>query len=392
MEHPVLTLKKGKTASLERKHPWIFSGALASIPDIEEGIHVIVQDHKGAFCCMGQFHSGSIAVRILSYVHEEPNQQFWNRKLQQAYKVREEANLTKDTETNTYRLVFGEGDELPGLIIDWYDGVAVIQAHTIGMFAIRDELTTALKNLYGEKLKAVYDKSSETLKTKARTLLQNEYLFGTCDIPYIVSENGAKFLVDWESGQKTGFFLDQRENRAILGQYARDKTVLNTFSYTGGFSIYALQAGAKFADSVDSSARAIKIAIDNAKLNGFENHNGITSDAYAYIREKGSDYDLIILDPPAFAKSVRKRHNALMGYKRLNAMAIKQIKPGGIIFTFSCSQVVDTALFTKTIIAAAIDAGRKVRILQRLSQPADHPVNAFHPEGHYLKGLVLYVD
>jgi 23S rRNA (cytosine1962-C5)-methyltransferase len=294
-------------------------------------------------------------------------------------------------EINIFRLCHGEGDLLPGLIIDFYNGVAVIQCHSYGMFRQVELIAEALKSVIGNELKAIYHKSSETLPK--RELVSDGYLYGEVSIPHLALENGVKYHIDWVNGQKTGFFIDQRENRALLGKYAQGKKVLNTFCYSGGFSLQALQHGALLVHSLDSSKKAIALTDANVTLNGFEDrHGSIVDDAMDYMKNLPEDYDIIVLDPPAFAKHRDKRHQAIQGYKRLNAHAIRQIKPGGLIFTFSCSQVVDTLLFTNTIIAAAIEAGRSCRILEQLHQPADHPIQAFHPEGAYLKGLVIQID
>jgi len=303
--------------------------------------------------------------------------------------VRQKLNLLSATNTIA-RLVHGEGDFLPGLIVDFYNGVAVVQCHSIGMYDSINFIMEGLKSALGESLIAIYSKSSDTLPE--RTEVKDEYIFGTCVTPRLAFENGVKLNIDWVTGQKTGFFIDQRENRALLGKYAYGKKILNTFCYSGGFSLLALQQGAALVHSLDSSKKAIVLAEDNVALNGFNNHASIVADAMEYMKDLPEEYDIIVLDPPAFAKHRDKRHKAIQGYKRLNAHAIRQIKPGGIIFTFSCSQVVDKVMFNNTIIAAAIEAGRNVRILEQLHQPADHPINAFHPEGEYLKGLVIHVD
>jgi 23S rRNA (cytosine1962-C5)-methyltransferase len=301
-------------------------------------------------------------------------------------------NLNLLTETNTIcRLIHGEGDSLPGLIVDFYQGVAVVQCHSIGMFTSIPAIVEGLKKVFGAELTAIYSKSSDTLPNRAE--VEDEYVYGTCETPHLALEHGVKLHIDWVTGQKTGFFIDQRENRNLLGKYSHGKKVLNTFCYSGGFSLLAIKNGASLVHSLDSSKKAIQLTEENVTLNDFqEKHASIVADAMEYMKDLPEDYDIIVLDPPAFAKHREKRHKAIQGYKRLNAHAIRQIKPGGLIFTFSCSQVVDKSMFTNTVIAAAIEAGRNVRIIEQLHQPADHPINAFHPEGEYLKGLVIQVD
>ena len=393
VSYPKITLKKGKEVSLKRRHHWVFSGAIAkSDPGIENGQLVRVFSNRDEFLGIGHYQNGSITVRIISFENREIDEGFWLEKLEAAYQMRKKIGLTDSPSTNVYRLVHGEGDQLPGLIIDFYNGTAVIQAHSIGMYQHREQLSKALQTIYGEGLQAVYDKSAETL-SKSQLKAENQFLFGTPETN-IVSEHGCKYEIDWEKGQKTGFFIDQRENRKLLGNYSKGKKVLNTFCYSGGFSIAALEAGAKEVHSVDISAKAIDLTEKNLLLNPeFKGkHASKVADVIKYIREIDQDYDVIVLDPPAFAKNMKARHNAVQGYKRLNAEALKHIKPGGILFTFSCSQVVDKQLFAHTITAAAIEVGRNVKILQYLSQPADHPINVYHTETEYLKGLVLYVE
>ena len=385
-----ITLNNGKEHSLKRFHPWVFSGAIKKLSgEVEEGDVVEVFSAQNEFLGMGHVQKGSIAVRIFSFEKINPDADFWRRKIQKAYDYRQSIGLADNPNTNVFRLVYGEGDGLPGLIIDYYNGTCVMQAHSIGMFIDKEKIVAALKDVLGEKLKAVYDKSSETLPKHIEA--KNSYLFGKSDVQEVI-ENGNKFLIDWEGGQKTGFFIDQRDNRQLLASYSKDKTVLNTFCYTGGFSVYSAKAGAKEVHSVDSSKKAIELTDKNITLNDITNHKSFAVDTFDFLKDKENIYDIIILDPPAFAKSRDVKHNAVMGYKRLNAEAIKQIKPGGLLFTFSCSQVVDKYLFNSTIMSAAIVAGRNVKILHQLSQPADHPINIFHPEGEYLKGLVLYVE
>ena len=386
----IIQLYSKKTNSVLRKHPWVFSGAIdLASDDLKDGEVVTVQDHKENFLARGHFQHATIAVRILTFEDEQIDAKFFEKRIKSAVAVRQKLNLLSATNTIA-RLVHGEGDSLPGLIIDFYNGVAVIQCHSIGMYESLTFISEGLKSALGESLIAIYSKSSDTLPERAD--VKDEYIFGTCVTPHLALEYGVKLNIDWVTGQKTGFFIDQRENRALLGKYAHSKKILNTFCYSGGFSLLALQQGAELVHSLDSSKKAIVLTEENVALNGFTNHASIVADAMEYIKDLPEEYDIIVLDPPAFAKHRDKRHKAIQGYKRLNAHAIRQIKPGGIIFTFSCSQVVDKVMFNNTIIAAAIEAGRNVRILEQLHQPADHPINAFHPEGEYLKGLVIQVD
>lgn len=386
----IIQLYSKKTNSVLRKHPWVFSGAIdLASDDLKDGEVVTVQDHKESFLARGHFQHATIAVRILTFEDEQIDAKFFEKRIKSAVAVRQKLNLLSPTNTIA-RLVHGEGDSLPGLIIDFYNGVAVIQCHSIGMYESLTFISEGLKTALGESLIAIYSKSSDTLPERAD--VKDEYIFGTCVTPHLALEYGVKLNIDWVTGQKTGFFIDQRENRALLGKYAHGKKILNTFCYSGGFSLLALQQGAELVHSLDSSKKAIILTEENVALNGFTNHASIVADAMEYMKDLPEEYDIIVLDPPAFAKHRDKRHKAIQGYKRLNAHAIRQIKPGGIIFTFSCSQVVDKVMFNNTIIAAAIEAGRNVRILEQLHQPADHPINAFHPEGEYLKGLVIQVD
>ena len=400
-----LYLKKGREESLRRFHPWVFSGAIGGIegPDPAEGDAVAVYSTRKEFLGWGHYQEGSIAVRMLSFEDDMPaggpDTAFWTRKLQGCLDARRAFGLAGATATNCYRLVHGEGDGLPGLIIDWYDGVCVLQAHSAGMFRAKDLIAAALRSIFGDALKAVYDKSSGTAPFKAGLDLGDGYLWqaspDTVLCPRTVLENGHRFLVDWETGQKTGFFLDQRENRALVERYARGRRVLNLFCYTGGFSVYALAGGAVSVDSVDSSARAVELVEQNIALNFGPSapHRALCCDAIDFIKSAPKDaYDLMIVDPPAFAKHRGALSNALRAYQRLNAAAIGAIAPGGLIFTFSCSQVVDRETFALAVFSAAAETGRSVRILDRLGQPADHAVNIYHPEGAYLKGLVLYVE
>lgn len=376
--------------SVERRHPWIFSGAIdMASEDLQDGEIVTVQDFKGDFLARGHFQNATIAVRVLTFEDVAIDATFFAKKIENAVAVRKSLNLFT-AENNICRLIHGEGDGLPGLIVDYYNKVAVVQCHSIGMYQSINEIVDGLKAALKEDVVAIYSKSSDTLPDRVE--VKDAYLFGECQVPHVALEHGVKLNINWETGQKTGFFIDQRENRKLLGRYANGKKVLNTFCYSGGFSLLALQNGASLVHSLDSSKKAIQLTDENIALNGFENHQSIVADTMEYIKDLPETYDIIILDPPAFAKHRDKRHKAVQGYKRLNAHAIRQIKPGGIIFTFSCSQVIDKLLFTNTVIAAAIEAGRNVRILEQLHQPADHPISAVHPEGEYLKGLVIYVD
>lgn len=390
--HAIITLKAGKERSLLRFHPWVFSGAISDTKgQPSEGDIVEVREKSGKTLGFGHFQTGSITVRMLRFGNLFPDPDFWNEKIAAALEVRKRIGLYPGGSTNVFRLVHGEGDGLPGLVIDYYDGVCVVQCHSTGMFREREHIVNALKAAFGEKLISVYDKSSETLSKGVTD--KNEFLFGEEISGKEVIENGHRFAVDWVSGQKTGFFIDQRENRKLLGEYANGKKILNTFCYSGGFSVYALQNNAKEVHSLDSSKKAIELTETNIALtNKGAQHKSIVADAIPYLRNIEKDYDIIVLDPPAFAKHLSAKHNAIQGYRRLNEEAIRQIKPGGLIFTFSCSQVIDMELFTGAVMSAAINAGRNVRILHRMHQPADHPVSIFHPEGEYLKGLVIAID
>lgn len=379
-----------KTQSIERRHPWIFSGALKKMPeDVADGQVVAVLDSRGNELAKGHFNHGSIAVRVLTFENEAIDQAFFTKRITNAVALRKLLDLFR-LDNSICRLIHGEGDELPGLVVDFYGGVAVIQCHSFGMYQQIDLIVEALKSALPNELTAIYNKSSDTLPKREQII--DGYLFGTCETPHIALENGVKYNIDWINGQKTGFFIDQRENRALLAKYSRDKKILNTFCYSGGFSLAALKNGANEVHSLDSSKKAIELTDNNILLNELvDKHTSIVADAMVYIRETGEDFDIVILDPPAFAKHRDKRHQAVQGYKRLNAMAMSHIRPGGLLMTYSCSQVVDKSLFTHTIIAAAIESGRSVRILEQLHQPADHPINAFHPEGEYLKGLLVQV-
>ncbi|MDO5487228.1 MAG: class I SAM-dependent rRNA methyltransferase [Rikenellaceae bacterium] len=392
-------LRRGKEESLLRRHPWIFSGAIEHIKcdgELTEGEVVDVFTRTGNFIARGHYQIGSIAVRVLTFEESEQiDQNWWNQRIAIAYDVRRTLDLTDNAQTNCYRLVHGEGDSLPGLVIDIYDRTAVVQCHSVGMYRSRMAIAEALRTVYGEKLEAIYDKSSQTVPFKAGLNAVDGYIWGHSDHKtHVVVENGEKFLVNWEEGQKTGFFLDQRRNRELVRHYAKGRTVLNTFCYTGGFSVYAASGGAVEVCSVDASERAVQLADENMRLNFGEDykHDAVAADAVEYLKHIGDKYDLIILDPPAFAKHHKVLGNAMQGYKRINARALAQIKSGGILFTFSCSQAVSKELFRTTVFSAAAIAGRKVRNLHQLTQPADHPINIYHPEGEYLKGLVLYVE
>lgn len=387
-------LKKGKEESLLRFHPWVFSGAIShSDKGIEEGDIVRVITSDGRFIAVGHYQIGSIAVRVLSFRDVTIDSDFWQSRLQSAIDMRVKLGIADSPTNNTYRLVHGEGDNLPGLVIDVYSKTAVMQAHSVGMHVCRVDVAEALVKVMGNRIENVYYKSETTLPFKAELGQENGFLYGGSEENTAV-ENGLKFYVDWLKGQKTGFFVDQRENRSLLETYSKDKRVLNMFCYTGGFSFYAMRGGAKQVHSVDSSAKAIELTRKNVELNflGDKRHEAFCEDAFKYLDKAGGDYDLIILDPPAFAKHRAALRNALKGYTRLNVKAFEKMKPGGILFTFSCSQVVTKDNFRNAVFTAAAMAGRKVRILHQLHQPADHPINIYHPEGEYLKGLVLYVE
>lgn len=419
-----IILKKGRDESVRRFHPWVFSGSVANIVgNPAEGDVVSVYDCNGNFLGCGHFQVGSIAVRILSFVSDVIDDGFWVDTLSRAYSLRVSAGLAADLsdnatssqeslsagikgayidrfggKTNCFRLVHGEGDNLPGLIIDWYDGVCVLQAHSVGMFRAKKQICEALKTIFGDRLKAVYDKSSGTAPFKAGLDLVDGYLYRRPDFnenESVVVEHDHKFIVNWTEGQKTGFFLDQRENRFLVEKFSAGRRVLNLFCYTGGFSVYALAGGAKSVTSVDSSRKAVDMVGRNIELNGFsaDRHEDLCCDAIDYVKSVPEGlYDLIIVDPPAFAKHRGALSNALRAYQRLNAAAISKVAPGGFVFTYSCSQVVDKEAFALAVFSAAAQCGRGVRILDRLNQPLDHAVNIYHPEGEYLKGLLLYVE
>ena len=395
MSYKKVFLKPGKEESLKRFHPWVFSGAIARVEgEPEEGEVVDVYTSKKEFIACGHFQIGSIAVRVLSFRQEPIDHAFWVRRLQVAKDLRCALGVLGNPQNNTYRLVHGEGDNLPGLIIDVYDHTAVMQAPSAGMHLDRMVVAEALEEVMGDVIQHIYYKSETTLPFKADLLAtENGFLKGGSP-ENVAMENGLKFHVDWLKGQKTGFFVDQRENRALLERYAKGRNVLNMFCYTGGFSFYAMRGGANLVHSVDSSAKAINLTNENVSLNfpGDTRHQAFAEDAFKFLDRMGDQYDLIILDPPAFAKHRDALRNALRGYTKLNAKAFEKIRPGGILFTFSCSQVVNKQDFRNAVFTAAAQSGRSVRILHQLTQPGDHPVNIYHPEGEYLKGLVLYVE
>lgn len=388
-----LQLRKGKSESLRRFHPWIFSGAITRIPEsLQEGDLVRIIDENKKFMALGHYQIGSIAVRVLSFTERPIDKQFWVERLSEAYQVRKHLDLVRP-DNDIYRLVHGEGDQLPGLIIDIYGETAVMQAHSVGMHCCRQEIAEALIDACEGSIKHVYYKSETTLPYKADLHQENGFLVGG-DETNIATENGLKFHIDWLKGQKTGFFIDQRENRKLLESYSKGKSVLNMFCYTGGFSVYAMRGGATLVHSVDSSSKAIDLTRANAELNfpGDKRHEAFAEDAFKFLEQAGGDYDLVILDPPAFAKHKGALHNALKGYTRLNNIAFQKIRKGGIVFTFSCSQAVNKDQFRLAVFTAAAQSGRHVRILHQIHQPADHPINIYHPEGEYLKGLVLQVE
>jgi 23S rRNA (cytosine1962-C5)-methyltransferase len=388
-------LNPKKEESIKRFHPWIFSGAINRIDGIpEEGEIVAVYDSQKKFLALGHCQIGSIAIRILTFKEEPIDDDFWKRRFTQALQVRQQLKLTNNPLNNTYRIIHGEGDNMPGLIVDIYGNTAVMQAHSPGMHLIRKELADVLKEVMEGAIDNIYYKSEDTLPYKADLGAENGYLIGGENESGIVLENGLKFHVDWIKGQKTGFFVDQRDNRSLLEKYAQGSSVLNMFCYTGGFSCYALRGGAKLVHSVDSSAKAIHLTDKNIALNfpDDKRHQSFAEDAFKYLEKMDNPYDLIILDPPAFAKHRNVLKNALQGYRKLNAIAFEKIKPGGILFTFSCSQAVSKENFRLAVFSAAAQSGRTVKILHQLTQPADHPINIYHPESEYIKGLVLAVE
>ena len=385
-------LKNKKEASLKRKHPWVFSGAIDKLKgEIDDGDLVEVYSKKEEFLGWGHYFNGSISVRIISFEKEKPNDSFWLDKLKKAYQLRESIGLTSNDSTNCFRLVNGEGDGLPGLVIDIYNKTAVVQCHTIGMYRSVEEIKKALHLVFNNGLDCIYNKSSET--TPRSYGIQNRFEFGDQTSTFVV-ENSCQFEIDFVDGQKTGFFLDQRVNRSVLARYCKNKKVLNAFCYTGGFSIYALKSDASLVHSVDASATAIEKLEHNIKLNKIEasKHQAFTSDVLKFLKDEETDYDIIILDPPAYAKSQFKKHKAVQAYKRLNAMALDKLEAGGMLFTFSCSRVIDPELFYRTIQSAAIEVGKEIKVIEWLSQGPDHPISIYHSEGKYLKGLVLIVQ
>ncbi len=392
--YPIVYLKKGKEESLKRFHPWVFSGAIAGgTESLNEGDVVRVCTASGAFIAVGHYQIGSIAVRVLSFKDIVIDEKFWKSRLHSALEVRLALDVVDNPNNNTYRLVHGEGDNLPGLIVDCYGETAVMQAHSVGMHCERNAIAKALVEVLDGRIKNVYYKSDTTLPFKADLNQENGFLIGG-ETDCTTLENGLTFKIDWLKGQKTGFFIDQRENRSLLEQYSKNRSVLNMFCYTGGFSVYAMRGQAELVHSVDSSAKAIDITRENIAAN-FEDttkHEAFCEDAFKYLDANDKKYDLIILDPPAFAKHRAALKNALKGYTRLNAKGFESVKSGGILFTFSCSQIVTKDQFRNAVFTAAAQSGRKVRILHQLHQPADHPINIYHPEGEYLKGLVLYVE
>lgn len=390
--YPRIYLKPKKEIIIQRFHPWIFSGAIHSLENvIEDGSIVEVFSSKDKYLATGFYFNGSIAVKILSFQQKTIDLDFWTHKISKAILMRKEILLN---DTTAYRLIHAEGDGIPGLIIDVYNDMAVIQAHSIGIYKHMNSISTAIKQLLGDQIKAIYSKSKQTLPPNFASAVTDEYVYGSSSPELIIKENGCQFSVSVEDGQKTGFFLDQRDNRALLSKFSQGKSILNTFCYSGGFSISALLNGAKSVCSVDSSSKAIDLVIKNNKLNSIDpnRHRIVKDDVMHFLRDDKTMYDIIILDPPAYAKSVKKRHNAIQAYKRLNIEGMSKLKSGGFLFTFSCSQVISKQIFLDTVMSAAMDVKRNVRILQHLSQPSDHPNNIFHPEGSYLKGLLLYIE
>lgn len=395
MNYPKITLKAGKEQSILRFHPWIFSGAIKFVEgEPTEGGLVEVYSCNNDFLAIGHFHSGSISVRILSFVNVAIDVDFWRARLAKAMEHRRGLGFLDSQTTNTYRLVHGEGDCMPGLVVDIYGSTAVVQCHSVGMYLIRELIANQIVGLCGGKISAVYDKSSATLPMREKFNPLDSYLIGSGKPSDVVLEHGCKFMVSWAEGQKTGFFIDQRENRALLQKYSNGKTVLNTFGYTGGFSVYAIKGGATQVVTVDSSEKAIDAANSNVELNfgTSANHQSAVVDTFEYLRTHEEQFDIIVLDPPAFAKHNGALRNALQAYKRLNLAALKRLKPGGLLFTFSCSQVVDKFDFRNAVFSACAISGRQASIMHQLTQPADHPINIYHPEGEYLKGLVVRVD
>lgn len=386
-----IQLKPGKDAPVKRFHPWVFSGAIAKqSPNLQDGDWVSVFSSRDEFLGTGHYHNGSIAVKIICFQEIESKSTFWEKRIQNAWDLRALLPLEK---TNAFRLIHGEGDGCPGLIMDLYKDVLIFQAHTIGMHRDRDEIVEAIKKVLGKKIKAIYDKSRETLPTEYAQNCTNGYVFGEVAVPYTVKENGISFSINWITGQKTGFFIDQRENRALLAKYAKGKSVLNTFCYSGGFSLYALEAGAASVISLDTSAKAIDLVNANIELNKMQDlqHEAIVGETLPYLKANEDEFDIIILDPPAFAKSMNAKHKALQGYQKINELALKKIKKNGLLFTYSCSQVITRDLFYNMLVAAGISVGREIQVIHQMTQSPDHPINLFHPESNYLKGFVLKV-
>lgn len=386
-----IQLKPGKDAPVKRFHPWVFSGAIAKqSPNLQDGDWVNVVSSRDEFLGTGHYHNGSIAVKIISFQEIESKSDFWKKRIQNAWDLRALLPLEK---TNAFRLIHGEGDGCPGLIMDLYKDVLVFQAHTIGMHRDRDEIVEAVKEVLGKKIKAIYDKSRETLPTEYAQNCTNGYVYGDVAVPYTVKENGISFSINWITGQKTGFFIDQRENRALLAKYAKGKSVLNTFCYSGGFSLYALEAGATPVISLDASAKAIDLVKANIELNKMQSlqHEAIVGETLPYLKANEDEFDIIVLDPPAFAKSMNAKHKALQGYQKINELALKKIKKNGLLFTYSCSQVITRDLFYNMLVAAGIAVGREIQVIHQMTQSPDHPINLFHPESNYLKGFVLKV-
>jgi len=397
MHNPFIQLKPQKDASIKRFHPWVFSGAIQKkSAALNDGDLVHVYNSNNEWLGCGHFHDGSIAVRIISFDTPNIDEAFWQQRVSNAYQLRQKLNLTDNPNNNCYRLIHGEGDQLSGLIIDIYNQAAVVQAHSIGMHRQIEAIATALRAVYGDKLTVIYNKSQNSLPDNYGHTAKDGFLYNPhqSEPETIAVENGVKFHINYQTGQKTGFFLDQKNNRALLKQFSQDATVLNTFCYSGGFSMYALQAGAKLVHSVDASEKAIDLVAKNLILNGLDTqrHESYCQDVLKFLAQCEQTYDVVILDPPAYAKTLAKKHNAIQAYKRLNIAGLKQVKKGGLLLTFSCSQVVTRDLFEGAVVAAAIEAGRNVRILQHLAQSPDHPINIFHPESSYLKGLLLYVE
>lgn len=393
--YPKIILHKGKERSVQNFHPWIFSGAVKKEPaDLKEGDVVEVYSSDDRYLATGHFHKGTILIRVISWEQTSIDQEFWNAKIKAAHEYRKSLLLTDSKSTNAYRLIHGEGDGLPGLIIDIYNDVAVMQAHSAGMMHSAEFISKALRNVYDRKLNAIYNKSYEALQKQNVNAKADEFIYDSGQrANSFILENGHKFNIDFVEGQKTGFFLDQRENRKLLAEYSKGKKVLNTFCYSGGFSVYALGAGASLVHSVDSSKKAVEMTDINVALN-FESasHHSYATDVFGFFKQNENKYDVIVLDPPAFAKHLSAVRNAMVGYRNLNHEGIKNIASGGVLFTFSCSQAIDKELFRKVVFQAAAQAKRNVRIMHQLSQPADHPVNIYHPEGEYLKGLVLFIE